>query len=252
MIGIVGGVGPLAGVDILKKIIEETNARKDQDHLPVLLSSQSHRIPDRTDYLLGKEPINPGLAISEIALELEKAGATVIGIPCNTAHSPRIFEVVQEELARNNSKIQLLHMVAETAKFIQEKFPGSTVGVLSTIGTRNTGLYKQVIEGYNLKCIEPNDVLQNKVHAAIYDEAYGIKAFSSPVTNRAHDQLVAAIHELKAQGAQVIILGCTELPLALREKSYYGLPVIDPNRILARALIQAVNPSKLNPVADLG
>jgi aspartate racemase len=251
MIGIVGGVGPLAGVDIVKKIIEETNARRDQDHVPVLLSSQSHRIPDRTEYLLGKEPINPGIAISEIALELEKAGATVLGIPCNTAHSPRIFDVIQEELQNNGSNVQVLHMVAETAKFIKEHFPEANVGVLSTIGTRNTGLYKQVIEEFGLKCIEPNDTLQNKVHAAIYDETYGIKAISSPVTNRAHDQLVAAIQELKGEGAQVIILGCTELPLALREKSYSGLPVIDPNRILARALIHAVDPRKLNPVADL-
>lgn len=250
MIGIVGGVGPLAGVDIVKKIIEETNARRDQDHLPVLLSSQAHRIADRTEYLLGKEPINPGIAISEIVLELEKAGATVLGIPCNTAHSPRIFEVIQEELLKNNSKVNVLHMVDETAKFIQSNYPDATVGVLSTNGTRNTGLYKQVLEKHGLKCIEPNDTLQNKVHAAIYDEGYGIKAYSSPVTNRAHDELLAAIQELKSKSAQVIILGCTELPLALREKSYYGLPVIDPNRILARALIEAINPSKLIPVAE--
>ena len=138
-------------------------------------------------------------------------------------------------------------MVGETAKYIRENFPESAVGVLSTNGTRNTGLYKQVIEEYSLTCIEPNDTLQNKVHSAIYDETFGIKAFSSPVTNRAHDQLVAAIQELKTQGAQVIILGCTELPLALREKSYYGLHVIDPNRILARALISAIDPGKLNP-----
>ncbi len=250
MIGIVGGVGPLAGVDIVKKIIEETNARRDQDHVPVLLSSQSHRISDRTDYLLGKDPINPGYAISEIALELEKAGARVLGIPCNTAHAPRIFDVIKDELQKNNSEVQILHLVAETAKFIQDNFPDSVVGVISTNGTRNTGLYKQVIERFDLKCIEPDDNLQQKVHAAIYDETYGIKAYSSPVTNRAHDELVATIQELKSQGAQVIILGCTELPLALREKSYYGLPVIDPNRILARALINAIDPSKLNPVAD--
>ena len=248
MIGIVGGVGPLAGVDIVKKIIEETNARRDQDHVPVLLSSQSHRIPDRSEYLLGIEPINPGIAISEIALELERAGATVMGIPCNTAHSPRIFEVIQEELLKNNSQVQLLHMVAEAAKYIKENFSGANVGVLSTNGTRNTGLYRKFIEDYGLTCIEPNDHLQNEVHASIYDETYGIKAFSSPVTNRAHDQLVTAIKELKSQGAQVIILGCTELPLALREKSYSGLPLIDPNRILARALIQAVAPEKLKPV----
>ena len=250
MIGIVGGVGPLAGVDIVKKIIEETDARRDQDHLPVLLSSQSNRIPDRTAYLVGEEITNPAYAIAEIALELEKAGATVVAIPCNTAHSPRIFEVIQEELHSKGSNIKVLHMVEETAKFIKEHHSDIQVGVLSTIGTRNTGLYKNVLENFGLTCVEPNDELQQKVHQAIYDQTYGIKAYSSPVTNRAHDVLVAAIKELKAQGAQVIILGCTELPLALREKSYSGLPVIDPNRILARTLIKELDESKLIPYSD--
>ena len=250
MIGIVGGVGPLAGVDIVKKIIEETNARKDQDHLPVLLSSQANRIKDRTEYLLGREPINPGHALAEITYELERAGATVAAIPCNTAHSPRIFEVILEDLAKNKAQIKLLNMIEETAKFIKQHYEHSQIGVLSTSGTRNTGLYKNILERFELNCIEPNDDLQDKVHAAIYDETYGIKAISSPVTNRAHDELVSAIHDLKAQGAQVIILGCTELPLALREKSYFGLPVIDPNRILARALINELDASKLIPFQD--
>ncbi len=247
MIGIVGGVGPLAGVDIVKKIIEETNASRDQDHLPVLLSSQPHRITDRTAYLLGKTVTNPGFALADIALELEKSGATVVAIPCNTAHSPRIFDVVKEELLLKNSSLKLLNLVDETTRFIQEHFPDSKVGVLSTTGTRNTALYKNSIEAHGLTCIEPNDALQEKVQHAIYDESYGIKAFSSPVTRRAHDELVASIHELKSHAAQVIILGCTELPLALREKSYYGLPVIDPNRILARALIKELDASKLLP-----
>ncbi|SEG36117.1 cysteate racemase [Sphingobacterium lactis] len=250
MIGIVGGVGPLAGVDIVKKIIEETNARRDQDHLPVLLSSQSHRIADRTEYLLGKVMENPGVAIAEIARELEQAGATVLGVPCNTAHAPRIFDVIKEQLHASGSNAKLLNMIEETANFISEHYPQASVGVLSTIGTRNTGQYKNVLERYGLTCVEPNDALQEKIHAAIYDETYGIKAYSSPVTNRAHDELVAAIQELKGQGAQVIILGCTELPLALREKSYYGLPVVDPNRILARALIANIAPEKLNPLAE--
>lgn len=250
MIGIVGGVGPLAGVDIVKKIIEETNARRDQDHLPVLLSSQAHRIKDRTAYLLGKEPINPGHALAEIAYELQQAGATVVAIPCNTAHSPRIFDVVKEDLAAKQANVKLLHMVEETAKFIKDSYQDAKVGVLSTTGTRNSGLYKHVIERFDLSSIEPSDELQEKIHSAIYDETYGIKAYSSPVTNRAHDALVAAIQELKAHGAQVIILGCTELPLALREKSYFGLPVVDPNRILARALINELDPSKLIPLQD--
>lgn len=247
MIGIIGGVGPLAGVDIVKKIIEETNAKRDQDHVPVLLSSQANRIADRTAFLLGKETINPGFAISEIALELEKAGATILAVPCNTAHAPKIFDLVKEDLQAKGSKAKLLHMIDETANFIQEHYPGAIVGVLSTTGTRNTGIYKNALERFSLPYLAPDDSLQEKVHDAIYDETYGIKAISSPVTNRAHDILVSAIHELKNQGAQVIILGCTELPLALRELSYYGLPMVDPNRILARALVNEYDPSKLIP-----
>ncbi|MFZ4262819.1 aspartate/glutamate racemase family protein [Sphingobacterium sp. HJSM2_6] len=247
MIGIVGGVGPLAGVDIVKKIIEETIASRDQDHLPVLLSSQPHRIADRTAYLLGNTVTNPGFALADIALELGHAGATIVAIPCNTAHSPRIFDLVKEELLLKNASLRLMNMLDETTLFIKEHFANSTVAVLSTTGTRNTALYKTSLEKQGLTCIEPNDLWQEKVQQAIYDESYGIKAFSSPVTRRAHDELVAAIQELKSQGAQVIILGCTELPLALREKSYDGLPVIDPNRILARALIKEFDPTKLLP-----
>ena len=140
-------------------------------------------------------------------------------------------------------------MIQQTVEFIQKNFPIDKIGVLCTTGTKSTHLYKNAIESNSLICIEPNEELQTMVHLAIYDETYGIKANSSPVTNRAHDSLVAAIQELKTQGAQVIILGCTELPLALQEKSYFGLPVIDPNRILARALIHELDPGKLKPLA---
>lgn len=245
MIGIVGGVGPLAGVDIVKKIIEETKASKDQEHLPVLLSSQPHRIADRTAFLLGKKSINPGIALAEIALELEKGGATVVAIPCNTAHAPQIFDKVKETLAQCQAQIRLLHLVEETAKFIRENHAGVKVGILSTTGTRDTGLYKNVLAKFGVDCIEPDDDLQDSVHQAIYDETYGIKACSSPVTNRAHDALVEAVQALKSKGAELIVLACTELPLALNEKSYFGLPIVDPNRILARALIAYINPGKL-------
>ena len=95
MIGIVGGMGPLAGLDVFKKITEETPVTSDQEHAPVLLFSVPAQIPDRTEFLLGREKTNPAIAISEIILTLEKAGARVVGIPCNTAHSPRIFDVIR-------------------------------------------------------------------------------------------------------------------------------------------------------------
>ncbi len=245
MIGIVGGVGPLAGVDILKKIIEETVAVKDQDHLPVLLSSQPHRIADRTKFLLGLEAVNPAIALAEIIQELAQAGATVVAIPCNTAHAPQIFDVVKEELAKKNCTVKLLNLIEETAQYILQTMGNISVGVLSTTGTKNAGLYRHILNQNNLTTVEPEDELQEAVHAAIYDENYGIKAISSPVTNRARQELINAIAELKNQGAQAVVLGCTELPLALPEKENAGIQLIDPNRILARSLIHALDPAKL-------
>lgn len=248
MIGIVGGVGPFAGLDVFKKIIEETIANKDQDHLPVLLSSQPHRIADRTAYLLGEEKENPAFALKDIILELDRAGATVAAVPCNTAHAPAIFDVVREELAKEKHTIRLLHLVEETAKFIHVNFQGKKVGVLSTTGTRNTGLYKNILAQFGIDNIAPEDTLQDKVHRAIYDETYGIKACSSPVSIKAREDLLEVIASLKEQGAQVIVLACTELPLALTEKVYLDLPMVDPNRVLARALISQVAPQKLKPL----
>ena len=248
MIGIVGGVGPLAGVDIVKKIIEETIAIKDQDHLPVLLSSQPHRIADRTKFLMGLETVNPAIALAEIIQELVQAGATVVAIPCNTAHAPLIFDVVKEELAKKNCTVKLLNLIEETANYIVHTHGNIPVGVLSTTGTKNTGLYRHILHQNNLTTIEPDELTQEAVHAAIYDEKYGIKAISSPVTNRARQELINAISELKDQDAQAIVLGCTELPLALPEKENAGIPLIDPNRILARSLINALDASKLKPL----
>lgn len=245
MIGIVGGVGPLAGLDIVAKIIEETKATTDQEHLPLLLSSQPHKIADRTAYLLGQSTENPAYALAKLILELEKAGATVVAIPCNTAHAPRIFDVIREELSNAQSNVKLLHLIEETAAFIRSNFGEIPVGVLSTTGTKNTGLYPNNLMMQGLSALEPGEELQEEVHASIYDKTYGIKATSSPVSNRARQTIIEAIAQLKKQGAKAIVLGCTELPLAIPEKENTGLPIVDPNRILARALIRELEPDKL-------
>ena len=105
MLGIVGGIGPMAGADLYKKIVENTIANTDQEHLSVLLASMPNEIADRTSFLLGKTDKNPAPAIAQIILMLERAGATHIGIACNTAHSPQIFEPMYSILAQNESKV---------------------------------------------------------------------------------------------------------------------------------------------------
>lgn len=245
MIGIVGGVGPLAGLDIMRKVIEETAANIEQDHLPILLNSQPHRISEPTAYLIGKETSNPAYAIAEIIMELESAGANVVGVPSHAVHARRIFEVIQEELQRKGSRVKLLHMVQETALYVKERYDHTAVGVLASTDTKNNGLYQHTLTTYGLKALEPEASQQEKIHSAIYDGTYGIRAVSSPVSNRARGEIIKVIAELKKMGAQSVVFGDAAFPLAIPEKESDGLPIIDPNRILARALIATFDATKL-------
>lgn len=241
MIGIVGGVGPLAGLDVFKKITDETKACSDQEHASVILFSLPGNIPDRTRFLLGEEHINPAYALSKILFDLEKAGADVAGIPCNTAHAPQIFEVIEQELKDSGSKIILLHMLEEVVNFISNKYPDKKVGILCTNGTHKTGIYRKALEKDDFRTIEPDPEWQERVHQAVYREEYGIKTNSSPVTQKARLEILEAIGHLKEKGAEVIILGCTELPLAITEYAYKEVILVDPNRVLAKALLKWEN-----------
>lgn len=246
MIGIVSGAGPLAGLDVARKIIEETRALTDQEHLPVLLFSLPEQIPDRTDYLAGKVKENPGGPITDLFLRLEQAGATVAAIACNTAHSEPIFGVVRQKLAAANSHLNVLNLIEETVSEIVSHFEHATkIAVLSTDGSRQQQLYSRPLTGAGFQVLEPDDVLQKKVHGAIYHPVHGIKAQSSPVHPRAVQDLRQAMDLLIDQGAEAILLGCTELPLAISGQEYRDLPIIDPNRLLARRLIAAYTPGKL-------
>ena len=245
-IGIVAGVGPFAGLDLLKKILDQTVANKDQDHLTIASLSQPNQIVDRTEYLLGQVVDNPAPAFVTQLLNLEKMGAQVAGIPCNTAHAPAIFGNIVTGLALADSQLRLLHMIEETAVHLHHHHPHiQQIGILSTTGTYLTGIYPQALAKFGLTAVVPEQHTQEEVvHTAIYDPHYGIKACGG-VTTKARESLVTAVRTLQTQGAEAIILGCTEMPLAITEPTLYGIPIIDPTLILARALIREANPAKL-------
>ena len=246
MIGIVGGVGPYAGLDLAEKIFDQTIASADQEHLPVALLSVPEKIAERTEFILGNTAVNPAIALVEVISKLEHLGAAVVGIPCNTAHAPQIFDVIIGKLEEADSTVHLLHMIEECAKFIRKRHPRiNAVGALSTTGTHAAGVYPHFLEREGLSVLQPAEKLQNEIHAAIYDPEYGIKARSNPVTEKARDKLLNGILSLQRAGAQAIILGCTEIPLAIKDKTVGGTPMIDPTLVLARALIKSVAPDKL-------
>lgn len=245
MIGIVGGMGPIAGIDLAEKIVNNTNASKDQDHISQILYSASELIGDRTEYLLGIIKENPAFAISRIILSLETIGATVVGLPCNSAHADGIFDVIRAELKNANSRIKLLHMIEEVGLFISTQYPSfHNIGILGTSGTYRTKQYN-LIEKFNFSVINLSEPEIEEVHQAIYHPEYGIKSATDCISKKTKEILVNACNSLVQLGAEIIVLGCTELPLAFNESKFKNIPLIDSNTVLARALIREINPSKL-------
>lgn len=251
MIGVVGGVGPFAGLDLLRKILEQTAAKTDQDHLTVASLSQPVAIPDRTAYLLGETQLNPARPIVEQLRQLERLGASVAGIPCNTAHAPPIMAAIEHGLTALGSSLRLLHMINEVGHMLQSHYPSlQTVGVLSTIGTSYAHVYPLTLEPLDFRVLEVQErVLKERLHPAIYDTQYGIKACGFAM-EKAREDILFAVEHLRERGAQAIILGCTELPLAFPQKEVDGMPLIDSTMALARALVRAVAPQKLRPWGD--
>jgi aspartate racemase len=249
-IGVIGGVGPYAGLDLVRKIFDHTLARTDQDHLPVALLSLSSAIPDRTEYLLGREDVNPAVGIAQVALQLERMGVRVAGIPCNTAHADAIFGPLLVKLREAHSGLKILHLIGETLCFLRTEYPhAQRIGVLSTSGTYQVQLYARPLAEAGYRVIVPTLAMQEAiVHPAIYHPRFGIKAQSNPVSVQARQWIEEAIRALRQDGAEAIILGCTELPLAITESVLHSIPMIDPATILARSLIREVAPNKLKPL----
>lgn len=242
-IGIVAGAGPFAGVDLLNKILQQTVAPTDQDHLDIIGWFQPSQIPDRTAFLLGEIDENPANAIAAQIRALASAGAQVVAIPCNTAHAPLIYDEIVARIA--DCDVLFLHMIRETTDFVRQRHPQiERIGVLATSGTQMVRLYPEVFMLQGYETVEPTSAETAQiVMPTIYDPTYGLKATGK--SERARDELLAMIKRLRDRGAQAMILGCTELPLALPEREIDGLPLIDPTRVLARALIRESDPRKL-------
>ena len=243
-IGVIGGVGPYAGLDLVKKVFDNTIAASDQEHVDLYLTSTPSIIGDRTRFLLegGENPADGLYACFE---KLAQIGASVVVIPCNTAHASPIYDALREKVIRSHPDVQLLNMILETCGTVSSMFPkGARIGLLATKGTHAIGVYRQYFEQYpNLELLEPDASGQERVHQAIYDTTYGIKAVF-PVSQKALAVLLREGKHLVERGADAIILGCTELPLALHE-GMLPCPLVDPTTILARAALGAIALDKL-------
>jgi aspartate racemase len=230
-IGVVGGVGPAATVDFMGKVVRLTEARRDQEHIKMVVE-QNPQIPDRTEHLV-HGGTDPTIALFATCRKLEAAEADLIAIPCNTAHA--FVERIQPHL-----RVPVLNMLDETMTQVADRFPGRTVGLLATSGTVQSGVYAAAARRAGITLIVPDAAHQARVTQAIYGPA-GVKA--GHTEGRCRDDLLAAIGHLAERGAQVAILGCTELPLILQQDEHFAvdgrsIALLDPTMLLAAACVR--------------
>lgn len=218
-IGILGGMGPAATVELFSRIVQNTPAKSDYDHANIIILNDP-QIPDRTKYILGKG-VSPVPRLVKNINKLYHAGAEVIAIPCMTAHS-FINDLQRSTPIPIINAIELINNYVETYHLKDI----NNIGLLATQGSVFTGVFQNYITK-NI-CI-PGRKAQDSLMNIIYGKN-GIKAGNTSDNVKALQEIV---NELKqSQEIQAVIAGCTELGLVMNDKNM-GLPVIDPINLLA-------------------
>jgi len=220
VIGILGGMGPLATVDLFRRIVMKTPAKKDQDHPRIIIYNNS-KVPDRTAYILGRGE-DPLPELIDSAKKLEEWGADFIIMPCNTAHY--FMEEIQKAVS-----IPLVSMIEATAEHI-EKLGLKRVGLLATTGTIVTGIYQKALGRRGIKAIAPSEEDQEKVMKGIYE---GVKAGSLEL---GRGLLLEVVKKLERE-SEGIIAGCTEVSVALKQEDL-SVPLIDPMDVIAEKAVK--------------
>lgn len=196
-IGIIGGLGPMATVYFLECITRMTEAERDQEHPRVFLESLPD-IPDRTDFILGKSGEDPLPLMVQAGQSLERMGADFIAMPCVTAHY--FYDALSRELG-----IPLIPLTRLLSEDIRRKGIGR-VGIMATSGTLESRALEMELERQGIQCLVPDGTLQEMVMDIIYGQIKKDAPIRWNDVERVCDVLIG-------QGAEKIILGCTELPL---------------------------------------
>ncbi len=221
-IGIVGGMGPAATVDFMGKLVALTPATCDQEHLPVVVANLPH-IPDRSRAILGEGDDPLPWMLKSIEL-LNDAGVGLVVVPCNTSH--HWFD----DMARA-SRAPMLHIARACVAALP---PGEVTRVmlLATRGAIRSGFYQRELAERGLTCLAPDPAgAQASVDACIRAVKAGDVALGGT-------HLAAALADAQARGAQAVIMGCTEIPVAAAQIKDPGLLLVDSSLELARQAVR--------------
>lgn len=229
-LGVLGGLGPLAGAHFYRRIIESTDAACDAEHIDVLLDGHC-ATPDRSAFLTGQSDRSPLPDLLARAKRLYAHGASYLAMPCNTAHA--FYTPLCQALP-----VPFFHIAVESAEALS-RAGVACVGILCTRGTRQSGLYDRLCGGLGIVCLYPDEVAQAALDFLIFGQ---LKAGLSP----APDLLLPFLPALRARGAQKILLACTELSLCYCE---HRAPTdcVDALTVLARRCVLACGGRLLSP-----
>lgn len=229
ILGVLGGMGPLAGATFMQRLTLLTPADRDQDHIPTILWSDP-RVPDRTAARLsgGEDPLP---ALMRGIRGLEAAGCGAVAIPCNTAHG--WFDAMQAA-----TRLPILHIVeAASDELLRLGVAGGPIGLMATKGTLAMRLYQDRLEGRGYQVLVPSAEEMDRIVMPAID---GVKA------NRvaeAYAPLAEMAMALAGRGARAVVLGCTEIPLGISAGPALPFPVVDTIDALARAAIAWAKPA---------
>jgi len=224
-LGILGGMGPAASAEYVVRLIQQTPATCDQDHIPFVLWSDP-TVPDRSTSLLNKDDKPLPYLLAGIK-GLFSAGCNLIVIPCNTAH------FWYSELVRQNPRVTIIHIVDSVADALRDvDVINSTVGLMGTQATIELGLYQYKLNKQGWDCIVPT---KEEMDTLVQPAIDLVKAGDMI---KSHAMLMSVVDSLITRGATAVVLGCTEIPLAVRESQQGNIPLINSIDSLVKSAIK--------------
>lgn len=226
-LGILGGMGPAASAEFVARLVAQTPATCDQEHIPFVLWNNP-QIPDRSTSLRNEDDRPLPFLLDGIKI-LKAARCDLIVIPCNTAH------FWYDDMVK--LKVPIVHIVDSVADALRDVNVTGTIGVMGTQATVELGLYQYKLNKAGWTCIVPTkEEMDSLVQPAI-------NLIKSGDMSRAYDMFMVVIDSLIVRGAQAVVLGCTEIPLAVNQNRRDGIPLINSIDSLVKVAIKEFKPN---------
>ena len=228
-LGVLGGMGPAASAEFYRRLTGMTDAGCDQEHIPCVIWSDP-TVPDRSTSLINRDDL-PWEKLKRGIQGLKNADCDLVVIPCNTAHFwyDRLAEL----------GVPIIHIVDSVVKELQSQgVTSGTIGIIGTVATMRFGLYQGHLHRLGYSCITPST---SEMETLVQPAIELIKANNLPA---ARDLLMEAMNKLHAWNVRAIVLGCTELPLAVTDTEFRGKPLINSIDSLVKSAIREFKKEK--------